>query len=137
MAYFPQKKRLDPAVQYLHVRKLFPDFRYARRGGSWIFTGHLKPRESSPEYLMRIECRQNEHPKVFVLDPPIDNARHRYKDKSLCFYHPSNFRWHDHRLIADYIIPWAAAWLYFHEVWRETGVWYADEFLHATEDEMQ
>jgi hypothetical protein len=75
-------------------------------------------------------------PKVFVLEPALeDNAPHRYPNtKALCLYSFKLFQWNDNLFVADYIVPWTATWLYFYEVWKETGKWYGEEAPHASNE---
>jgi hypothetical protein len=39
----------------------------------------------------------------------------------LCIHVKSD--WNPGMLIADTIMPWLSQWLYFYEVWRQTGAW--------------
>jgi len=126
----------NPVVQVLKMRRLFPQFRYSGRNGSYVFTGMLQPRIHSHHYLVKIVFKVGRDPKVFVLEPPIeDYAPHRYPgSKALCLYSFKLFRWDDSLFLADYIIPWAATWLYFYEIWKETDRWYGEEAPHLANE---
>jgi hypothetical protein len=117
------------------MKKDFPQFTYTWKNGIYIFHGKLKPTINSPDYTVRIEYRGKRRPNVFILDPKIeDNAPHRFPiDKSLCLYHSSEYRWNEFCSLTDTIVPWTCAWLYFYEVWKETGIWYGEEYPHLAE----
>ncbi len=134
----PVAERFNPNLQVLKMRECYPQFSSTGRNGRYEFTGSLQPRPSSVEYLIRIKYIQFLCPKVFVLRPEIhQNAPHRYpSDNSLCLYEPASFTWTDRRFIADFIVPWTAAWLYFYEIWVETGIWYGPEASHDGIKEM-
>jgi hypothetical protein len=114
------------------MRQNFPGFAAYGRCGRYVFKGNLQPTARSPQYRIRIEYCLDEHPRVFVVAPEIEaNAPHRYKDKSLCLFHPKNFDWTNSCLLAKYTVPWAAAWLMFYEIWLKTGKWFADAEPHG------
>ena len=46
-----------------------------------------------------------------------------YPDGSLCLYWPHEWWWRSDCIIAETIIPWTASWLYFYELWLDTGEW--------------
>lgn len=66
-------------------------------------------------------------PIVYVVDPPL----RRYENKpiphvfdlnTLCLF-LGKHEWNPTLLIADTIVPWAAEWLVFYEVWLAIGEW--------------
>lgn len=120
----------DMISQKLAMRSKFPSFRCQKKKDSLVFTGTLKPGEIS--YEIRAEYIPSQHPKVFVLSPKIHSrAPHVWpNDKSLCLVNPSIHPWCPCHLVAKLTIPWTALWLYFYEVWLETGIWYGPESLH-------
>jgi hypothetical protein len=84
----------------------------------------LQPGEISPIYQVEIEYRHRKAPTVKVMQPTIvAGAPHLYKDGSLCLYWPKEWNWQDNELIAEIIIPWTALWLYYYELWLDTGKW--------------
>ena len=124
----------DGSIQRAYMRQQFPHFSVCWKCGRYLFAGTLQPTEASPIYRVKIHYALNEHPKVFVVEPDIaPNAPHRYKDQSLCLFHPKNFTWTNSCLISKYTIPWTAAWLRFYEIWQKTGKWFADEEPHNTQ----
>jgi hypothetical protein len=122
------------AVQDLHIRHRFPRFHRIGRGGHAKWKGTLQPRESSPEYHVSVHYEVGHIPKVFVDAPPITaTAPHRYSDGSLCLYWPVEWTWSQDKLIADTILPWAALWLYYYELWLDCGEWRAPSSHQPTE----
>ncbi|HRD68114.1 MAG TPA: hypothetical protein PKY50_18415 [Candidatus Competibacter sp.] len=47
-----------------------------------------------------------------------------YPLSPLCLFDPQSDEWDRTMYIADTIIPWAARWLAFYELWETTGRWY-------------
>lgn len=86
--------------------------------------GELQPRITSPVYSVEIRYKYREFPKVRVVSPDLtDNPPHCYGDGTLCLYWPKEWRWDPSHLIADTILPWAALWLFYYELWLDTGKW--------------
>jgi hypothetical protein len=124
-----KKKYPSSALQQRFSQERFPQFKYSREKTTW--TGELKPRQNSPTYIVSIKYRCLERPKVYVLHPTLhSNAPHTYADGSLCLYFPDDKSWDDQKFLANTILPWAAEWLYFYELWLATGQWYRPEVLH-------
>lgn len=79
---------------------------------------------SSPVYGIEILCEQTQAPAVRVLSPPLEErSPHIYPDGSLCLYWPKEWKWSPKELLALTILPWTASWLYFYELWLDTGAW--------------
>jgi len=96
----------------------------------WV--GFLRPTPFSGSYKIKIEYLLGESPKIYVLEPkrlvmPEGQKRlkHVYDQKSqqLCLFYPDGFQWNRNRLLADTILLWASEWLFFYEIWVETGEW--------------
>lgn len=118
------RRALDLGVQILHVQRRFPTFSCHRKNGRRIWSGPLQPRLTSPSYQVEIEYRHHKPPRVKVLSPRlVAGTPHLYKDGSLCLYWPKEWHWQDDELLAETIIPWAALWLYYYELWLDTGQW--------------
>ncbi len=112
------------ALQNLHVAHRFPGFSYLRAGAEVIWQGSLQPREVSPAYLVEVRYRLGRCPSVRVLQPALTpGAPHLYAGGTLCLYWPNEWAWRSHELVAETIIPWAALWLYYYELWLDTGEW--------------
>ena len=61
---FGPGKRMNSALQNLHVVSLFPDFSYYNRRGEAVWRGALQPREVSPQYDIEIRYKLTHSPKV-------------------------------------------------------------------------
>lgn len=92
--------------------------------------GIVKPTVISPEYTIRIDYLVGEKPKIFVESPKLEI--HPKKDKlphiwpssgSLCL----ELNEYDIKsdLLAESIIVWVTWWLYYYEIWYQTGKWVA------------
>jgi hypothetical protein len=115
---------LDLGVQRFHLARAFASFKYSREGGEAVWQGKLQPRETSPTYRLVIRYRVGKTPKVKVISPALaKGCPHLYKDGSLCLFWPVEWRWQDSQLIAETILPWAASWLVYYELWLDTGEW--------------
>ena len=115
---------INLALQHMHVQHRFPNFSYRNRHGKALWHGSLQPQPTSPAYQVEIQYRLMDIPKVRVLSPHLaSHTPHLYRDGSLCLYWPAEWRWQQDTLIAETIIPWTAAWLYYYELWLDTGTW--------------
>lgn len=115
------------------MKRAFPQFRWrvTRRGGvEWL--GDLQPTLESPWYRLRVLHEPGRVPRVWVVSPQVRaNAPHRYpSDKSLCLYWQKEWDWTPHESLAETMIPWAAFWLYFYEIWLATGEWLGPSSPH-------
>lgn len=114
------------------MRQLFPQFTY--RAGKNVWYGHLRPTKDSPTYHVKLEYKPGKAPRVLVLKPEVyPNAPHRYGDGSLCLYYPRYGEWNPGLFLAGTIVPWAAEWLFYYEVWLEDpeGRWFGPEAPHG------
>jgi len=112
------------ALQDLHIRNRFPNFDVHHKRGKYIWIGGLQPCLSSPIYQVIIDYQSGKVPEVRVHWPALaSNAPHLYQRGTLCLYWPNEWRWHGDELIADTILPWTASWLYYYELWLDTGQW--------------
>ena len=112
------------AVQCLCIEDKFINFTCKIANGTMIAHGHLQPQFTSPQYLMKIVYKLKDIPRVWVVSPALHpKAVHLYADKHLCLYWPKEWVWRGDQLIADTIIPWTGSWLFFYELWLDTGKW--------------
>jgi hypothetical protein len=114
------------------MRQLFPQFTFKATKNAWY--GHLRPNEDSPTYHMKLEYKPSRAPKIWVLSPEVHSkAPHRYRDNSLCLYYPLYGEWHSGLFLAETIVPWAAEWLFYYEVWLQDpkGRWFGPEASHV------
>ncbi len=114
------------------MRARHESFKYYVEQGRLFFKGIVQPSSAMLEYEIRIEYRKDKMPKVKVLNPALlPNRPHYYqKQDCLCLYKPVNFYWSASIPISEYIVSWTTCWLYFYEVWKETGTWYGPEASH-------
>lgn len=96
----------------------------------WV--GFLRPTPFSGSYKIKIDYLLGKSPKIYLLEPkklvmPEGQKRlkHVYdqKNQQLCLFYPDGFQWNRNRLLADTILLWASEWLFFYEIWVETGEW--------------
>ncbi len=115
------------------MKSRYPQFKAKKRGRFDIdFIGDLKVSPLFPTYTVLINYRGDLRPYVKIIMPAlVEDPPHFYKEsKTLCLYHPQNYNWTKEKLIAKDILPWTAAWIYFYEVWLQTGNWYGPEADH-------
>ena len=114
----------DIALQHRAMHERFPGF-FCRTGSTGIvWHGTLQPRKVSPAYLVEIRYERNCAPRVFVTQPPLaGGCPHLYRDGSLCLYWPEERKWGPRVLVALTLVPWAALWLLYYELWLDTGKW--------------
>lgn len=124
---------ISVALQDLHIRGRFPTFTCRlNRGHSATWKGRIQPRETSPAYEVAIKYQIGMVPRVRVCWPPLHpRAPHVYGDGTLCLYWPEEWRWDRSTLIAETILPWTALWLYYYELWLDTGEWLGPSSLHG------
>ena len=129
----------EPAIpiglQIAKMRQDFPDLTFKRRGNRPSWRGTLRPSEASPEYTVKIVYpfanRYSRCPKVSIVFPGVHpKAPHRYCDDSLCLFYPPERNWAPNKYISETIVPWAALWLAFYEIWLDTDHWYGPEAPH-------
>ncbi|MDX2001357.1 MAG: hypothetical protein SFW35_02940 [Chitinophagales bacterium] len=128
---FQRAKPFNPETQVLSMRSSYPDFKCNKKGLAMEFTGILRVMPELPEYTVTVIYDLDKRPKVYIRAPQLlENAPHLYPDGTLCLYHPDNYHWTREKLIAKEIMSWTAAWIYFYEVWLETGKWFGPEVNH-------
>ncbi len=122
---------VDTGLQTFHIIKRFPQFKFFRNGNGLKWIGELQSTNCSKKYKIEIIYRGKKTPKVFILAPKLEsNAPHTFSDGSLCLCHPNDNSWKQNDLISCTIIPWVAEWIYFYEVWKDTGIWFGREASH-------
>lgn len=128
--YFKTNK-LTVAQQCAVLRALYPDAQCITSRESLHWTGVLIPSPLSASYTVSIVYMKGCSPKTYVAKPrlavfPGKTLPHVYsqKDQRLCLYYPSGGReWNESMSIGRTIVPWAAEWLFFYELWLATGDW--------------
>lgn len=130
----PHRVRDVPVRQIGAMREAFPQFTPSPSRGGIIWRGSLRPTIDSPVYNMVILHPFDRTPNVQVARPRIDpRAPHRYPDGSLCLYWPEEWRWSPKERLADSIVPWAALWLYYYEIWLITDQWLGPSSPHGAD----
>ena len=119
-----------------YMQRAFPKFKYSRPNNVPTWYGPLQPTGTSPIYTVKIVYRfagrRSKHPKVWVKSPEISSdAPHCYSDGSLCLYFPQDGDWTPYKYVYETIVPWAALWLAFYEIWLDTDHWYGLEAPHT------
>jgi hypothetical protein len=112
------------ALQHAHLQHRFPGFSFRRVAGGAVWRGTLQPREISSIYQVEIRYKLGGVPEVRVVSPSlVSNVPHLYSNGTLCLYWPKEWRWRGNELISETILPWTALWLYYYELWLDTGAW--------------
>lgn len=127
--------------QYSAIKKKYSIVNYKLKRNRIEIVLFLKPTDLSIEYKIRIVARCNSKiVDVFVDDPRIikyvngKKTPHLYSNGSLCLYYPNYNEWDYMDLWSDTLIPWTSLWLFYYEIWKETGEWvgggiHADEYV--------
>lgn len=130
--YIP-KQKYNPLVQIGAMKSRYPKFKVQKMDdGKIIFTGNIQPKEYMREYTVSIEYHGGYEPHVKVISPSlVEKPPHYYHaSKRLCLFKPANFTWKESTLIANHIVSWTSAWLYFYEIWLEKNEWLGPEASH-------
>jgi len=127
------KTTISLAMQDMFMRQRFPQFHFTWKNGIGVWKGTLQPREISPAYSILIEYNIGLVPEVWVINPELRyNAPHIYRNNhSLCLWWPKEWRWSRSQDISRTVVPWAAIWLYYYELWLDTGEWQAPAAPHG------
>jgi hypothetical protein len=107
----------------------YPQLKSRLKKGIAIWQGPWSPSESGNEYEVHITYKFLCRPLVAILSPELELAEGKKKlphvfrggQGDLCLHVKSD--WNPSLLISDTIMPWLSRWLYFYEVWRQTGAW--------------
>jgi hypothetical protein len=135
--YSQLKEALNPGLQGLHILHQFPHFTYRRERGVGVWRGTLQPHRLSQKYRIVLRYTPDSSPTVQVISPQLAlKAPHRWNDGSLCLFYPKESPWHRDMLIAETILPWTALWLYYYELWLDTGKWLGPS-SHASDQRLQ
>lgn len=135
--YSQLKPSINLALQSLHVLHRFPRFVYRREYGAAVWRGTLQPRQFSPKYRVAVRYKLSSYPSVKVISPALaSETPHLWQDGTLCLYYPKERPWRRDMLIAETIIPWSALWLYYYELWLDTGRWLGPS-SHASDPKLR
>jgi hypothetical protein len=97
------------------------------RAGRLLWEGRIQPTSHSEAYLVRIDYKPPKRPEITVVSPPLEppegvSLPHIYPGERLCLCYPE--QWAPEMRIDAMIVPWAAEWLFYYELWLFTDVWY-------------
>jgi hypothetical protein len=114
------------SVQAMHLKNHFPDSRVRVRKATLEWIAKLVPTECSETYTVRLVCKQDDYPRVHVIEPELvapegKDLPHVYTEDRLCLYYPGE--WQRTEILAVTVIPWISEWLFHYEIWRATGEW--------------
>lgn len=112
--------------------------------GRLVWRFHAMPTSLSREYVVRIECRQDGTPRVFIEDPDLTvlaegrRLPHVYQQKpsQLCLYLPNAGEWGAWMRIDQTLVPWTLLWLFYFEEWLTSDDW-KGEGVHPGDAENQ
>jgi hypothetical protein len=126
------KNKISLAQQDMFLRHEFPQFQFVWEHGTGIWRGTLQPREISPIYSIMIKYAVGLRPKVWVTKPQIRyDSPHIFKDNSLCLWWYKEWDWSPTEDISKTVVPWAAIWLYYYELWMDNGEWLGPSAPHS------
>ena len=124
----PYRRKIPVFQQLLRIKRL-PGFTAQMRGHSCLIAeGEITPNVFAETYHIRVEYRQNMRPRTWVISPqlivrpPWMSIPHMFDQKLLCLFLEGE--WAADMSVADTIIPWAAEWLHYYELWHATGQWH-------------
>lgn len=130
--HFKQNHYTFPEM-YAHaneVKKLFPNAKLSYKCGKMEVLLRLKPTDFSISYRVKLIARVGyERVEIFVEDPKIttyingQKVPHLYSNGSLCLHYPKNHEWSYTDSWAETLIPWTSLWLFYYEIWKDTGEW--------------
>jgi hypothetical protein len=129
MATRSRARSLTPAQQAVALRAVFPSAEVLVRPTGLVWVGLITPTPLARTYTVRLSYTVGKYPRVVVVDPALEPSEkgvlpHFYREGSLCLHEAH--QWDRDMLIVDTIIPWAAEWLAYYELWKRTGQWYGD-----------
>jgi len=128
-----KNNRISLIYQENSLKSMFPNSKIKRfREESLVWIHTLTPSPLSESYKVKLEYKRNNAVKFYVLEPKLKLATgkkflpHVYstEKQQLCLYYPNRFEWNVDMLYTKTIIPWACEWLYFYEIWAQSGIWY-------------
>ena len=112
------------------VKRSFPTAQTKFSSGKAEVYLKVRPTSASIEYEIKIVARTNRQTvDIFVVNPKIglyENERrvpHMYSNGALCLYYPEYNEWNYTDSWAETLIPWTSLWLFYYEIWFETGEW--------------
>ena len=105
-----------------------------------IWEMDITPSPNSRSYRIRIDYTLGSPPKIFVIKPTqlkkaegASSLPHVFDDEKqqLCLYYGRIGEWDSSMFLAMKIVPWAAEWLFFYELWLIIGEWLGGGVGHS------
>jgi hypothetical protein len=126
---YARRRRISARDQAARLRAAFPGFRSQANGSVVTATGDIKPTALSATYRVEIRYDLGYSPDVRVIYPTLSAREddpyipHMYDQNRLCLFLPGRREWSSSMPLGRAIIPWAATWLFYYELWHATGEW--------------
>ena len=117
--------------QLLGLRRDFPDGIGELKRGRLNWAAVLQPTPISRDYLVRLDYRDGDTPRIFVVEPCLSQIAgerripHLFQQDPacLCLYRSPYGEWSPDKAISRTMIPWAAGWLFYFEDWLHCDEW--------------
>jgi hypothetical protein len=120
-------------VENLLIQERFPFLTTRMVGNKLICRGRIQPTATSTTYRIEVCYEPWSAPEVRILEPDIksESKLHFCKDGTLCLYDWREQPWQKRWKLAETVIPWAAEWLLFYEIYLLTGKWVGASSAHG------
>lgn len=117
-------------AQISKLKEQYGSVEYESQKGQVTVFIELQPTPASVVYTVKLICAVNSSKvDVFIVNPKIERKRqgklvpHMYSDGNLCLYYPKQKEWCIDDDWGTTLIPWTSLWLFYYEIWVETGEW--------------
>ena len=117
-------------AQIAAIKKAFPGTKGTYRNNKVCLSLKLKPTPQSIEYTIKLNAKKgSEQVNIFVVNPKISLTEHGklvphlYSNGALCLYYPKYKELKCKDYWSETLIPWTCLWLFYYEIWKETGEW--------------
>ena len=123
-----RRRDLKVSEQRADMRNNCPQFVPRRSDEGLVWTGLLKPTPLSETYTIEIIYRRRHYPQVWVRQPTLRvkvedyKVVHIFREGCLCLH--AEEEWKPWMTISSTLVPWAAEWLLYYELWLATGQWH-------------
>lgn len=106
----------------------------------------IVPSPNSSSYRILIDYTIGKPPETYVIKPErlkkakgASSLPHVFNNEKqqLCLYYGRVGEWDSSMFLAKKIIPWAAEWLFFYEIWVITGEWLGGGIDHFPRSPIQ
>ena len=120
------------------VKKKLKYVNHSFKSGKLNLNIIIKPTKYSIDYMVTLKAKVGSKiVETFVKSPQLElekNGRkvpHMFPDGSLCLYYYKKHEFDYHYLWSETLIPWTSLWLYYYQVWHETGEWLGGGAKHG------